>query len=133
GNTGTVNNNAGATWTGAATNNAGGTVNNAGLWTTLAGGFLNSGTLNTTGTLNATTGGLTNTSTGTVNAQGNIRGTIDNNAGGIFNLTGSLTLGSTFNNAGTLNANLIGGARGAPPPDPTRRVPVQKSATVAAA
>ena len=99
-NTGTINNNAGATWTGNANNN-GGTLANAGTWT---GNVINAATFTNTGTL---AGSLTNS--GIANAQGTITGPIDNS--GVFNVTGALAFGPTFNNAagGVVNADLLAG------------------------
>jgi hypothetical protein len=92
-NTGTITNN--NIWNGNVLSNTG-LITNAGTWTTLSSGFNNAGTLTTTLMLDATNGGLTNT--GTVNAQGTIKGAIANNAGN-FNVTGLLTGNSTFVNA----------------------------------
>jgi hypothetical protein len=97
-----INNNVGATWTGDVGgvgllgNGPFGTINNAGTWTTTSAGFFTAGTLVTTGLLDATAGGLTNS--GTVRAEGTIRGNINNNAG-TFTLTNNLAGNGTFTNA----------------------------------
>jgi hypothetical protein len=86
------------TWNGDLTNS--GTVTNAGTWTTTAAGFANlaGGVINqTAGTIDATLGGFANA--GIVNASaGAINGAISNNNGGTFDVTGTVTSNSTFNN-----------------------------------
>jgi uncharacterized protein with beta-barrel porin domain len=96
---------------------SGGTANNSG---TLNGGLNNGGVFSNSGTLNSgltnsgtfgqtagsTNGGTTNT--GTVNASGGaINGAIDNNAGGTFNVGGTVTSNSTFNNSTATSRLLV--------------------------
>ncbi|HEV7407128.1 MAG TPA: autotransporter-associated beta strand repeat-containing protein [Bradyrhizobium sp.] len=84
------------------TNNA--TFTNAG---TVTGSLTNTGTANNSGTI---TNGLTNTAT--VNANGGaINGAVANNAGGTFNVGGTVTSDNTFTNAA--NAVLAIGGSGA--------------------
>ena len=124
-NNGTTNANLSNASTGVVTNNNAwngdvnvnnGTINNSGngsVWTTTATGFLNraGGVVNqTTGNgttiINATAGGFSNVGTGIganlaiVNASvGQINGAITNGAFGHFNVTGTVTSNSTFNNS----------------------------------
>jgi hypothetical protein len=96
---------------------SGGTANNSG---TLNGGLNNGGVFSNSGTVNSgltdsgtfgqtagsTNGGTTNT--GTVNASGGaINGAIDNNAGGIFNIGGTVTSNTTFNNSTATSRLLV--------------------------
>jgi autotransporter-associated beta strand protein len=84
------------------TNNA--TFTNVG---NVTGSLTNTGTANNSGTI---TNGLTNTAT--VNAHGGaINGAIANNSGGTFNVLGTVTSNSTFNNAAA--ATLAVGGSGA--------------------
>jgi uncharacterized protein with beta-barrel porin domain len=91
-NGGTFNNNAGATVSGLLTNTAGTTINGGALNN---GAVISGGSLTTTGTI---AGGLTNSAL--VNARGgSIGGAVANNANGTFNVGGTVTGNSTFDNA----------------------------------
>jgi autotransporter-associated beta strand protein len=117
---GTFNNNSPGTVSGLLTNSgtagnsgtlSGGLSNTAGTMTntgTINGGAtVSGGTLNTNTSASAINGGLINTAT--VNAQGQVNGSIANNAGGTFNETGDLTGNSTFTNANGANLNVNAG------------------------
>jgi uncharacterized protein with beta-barrel porin domain len=101
-------NNAGANFTNTGGNLNGGltnagTASNSGF---VDGGLTNSGTYGQTAGLSQTTGGTTNT--GTINASaGAFNGAIANNAGGIFNVSGTVTSNSTFNNSTTTSRLLV--------------------------
>jgi hypothetical protein len=83
--------------------NSGLFLNNAGA--VLIGGLNNSGIANSAGTIN---GGVTNSGNVTARA-GAVNGVIDNNRGGVFNVTGSVTSDSAFNNnAGAFLSILAG-------------------------
>jgi uncharacterized protein with beta-barrel porin domain len=91
-NGGAFNNNAGATVSGLLTNTAG-TATNGGALNN--GAVISGGSLITTGTI---AGGLTNSAL--VNANGgSINGAVANNANGTFNVGGTVTGNSTFDNA----------------------------------
>jgi uncharacterized protein with beta-barrel porin domain len=82
-----------------------GTVSSGGI---VAGGVTVSGTGIYTQTAGTTSGGLTNTST--VNANGGaINGAIANNAAGIFNVGGTVTSNSTFNNSAASSLLAVSG------------------------
>ncbi len=123
-NTATANavNNTG-TWTGAAVNH--GQLANSGTWTTTAGGFQNgaggvvnqiAGTIDTGGPGGTGVGGFSNTGTGAganlaiVNASGGaIKGAITNGAFGQFNVTGTVSSNSTFDNTAATSLLAVSG------------------------
>ncbi len=141
-NSATINNSAGAVWTGgvgAGANVAGGTIVNRGQWTgdianaggvvdnrnTVTGKVVNaSGTFRNSTATSAVSGGLTNGASGTVTAAGSIAGGVAN--AGAFTVTGALVnSGASFDNTGTATLRLSGG-------DYTRIDSLTNSSTAAA-
>ena len=93
-------------------NSAGAFIQNSGTLTGGAGGITNVGMINNLlagSIINTGAGGLSNNG-GTINAQGAINGVINNNAGGVFNVTpGALAEnGSAFNNNAGAVSNVGG-------------------------